>query len=397
MKIRRVLAVAFLSIPLGCGKGSVNGTIEALSSSSAQSAQCVSAQSPSYLEEARLGVEKLQSWYNWSTGLWRTTNWWNAANATTVLVNYSTLSGSTDYLTAVENTFVINAPRGFLNNYYDDEGWWALAWIAAYDWTQNVDYLNMASSIFEDMTGGWDDVCSGGIWWSKARTYKNAIANELFLSVAAHLANRVTDPDQQARYLSWAELEWQWFSQSGMINSDNLVNDGLNGNCENNHGTTWSYNQGVILGGLVELHRQNPDCSLVRAAQDIASAAMNRLSDENGVFHDRCEPNCGADGVQFKGIFLRNLMALNDAFPDDQYFRFARTNADSIWNQDQGPDYQFGQVWSGPFRADNSAAATQTSALDAIVAAAEMWTPPEFSSESVRAHAGRVRSLGFRR
>jgi len=327
--------------------------------------------SPCYLEEAGLGIEKLQSWYDWSRGLWRTTNWWNAANATTVLVNYSTLSGSTEYLPAVENTFVINAPRGFLNYYYDDEGWWALAWIDAYDWTQNIGYLNMASSIFEDMTGGWDDVCAGGIWWSRARTYKNAIANELFLSVAAHLANRVTDPDQQAHYLSWAEREWQWFSQSGMINSDNLINDGLNSSCQNNHGTTWSYNQGVILSGLVELYQQNPDFSLLEAAQDIAAAAINSLSDVNGVLHDRCERKCGADGVQFKGIFLRNLMALNDAFPDQLYVQFARANADSIWNQDQGPDHQFGQVWSGPFQSDYSEAATQTSALDAIVAGAK--------------------------
>ncbi len=349
---------------------------------SSSGSTAVSTSNASYLTEAALGVEKLQSWYDWRTGLWRTTNWWNAANATTVLVNYSSLSGSEQYQPAVENTFSVNASRGFLNNYYDDEGWWALAWIDAYDWTQNTDYLNMASSIFEDMTGGWDDVCGGGIWWSRARTYKNAIANELFLSVAAHLANRVTDPDQQAHYLSWAEQEWQWFSQSGMINSENLINDGLNGNCQNNHGTTWTYNQGVILAGLVELFQQDPDCSLPQTAQDIALAAINHLSDENGILHDRCEPNCGADGVQFKGIFLRNLMPLNDSFPDERYVQFARANADSIWTQDQGPDYQFGQVWSGPFESDNSAAASQTSALDAIIAAAEMAPPPGFQGSS---------------
>jgi predicted alpha-1,6-mannanase (GH76 family) len=290
-------------------------------------------------------------------------------------VNYSTLSGSTQYQPAVENTFTVNAPRGFLNDYYDDEGWWALAWIAAYDWTQNTDYLNMASFIFDDMTGGWDNVCGGGIWWSRARTYKNAIANELFLSVAAHLANRADDPEPQARYLAWAEQAWQWFSQSGIINSENLINDGLNGNCQNNRRTTWSYNQGVILAGLVELYQQNQDESLLQTAQDIALAAIDHLSDANGILHDRCEPNCGADGVQFKGIFLRNLMALNDAFPHERYVQFARANAESIWNQDQGPDYQFGQVWSGPFHADNHAAASQTSALDAIIAAAGMSPP----------------------
>jgi predicted alpha-1,6-mannanase (GH76 family) len=343
---------------------------------SVESARAVCATSDCYLGEAALGVEKLQTWYNWSTGLWRTTNWWNAANATTVLVNYSQLSGTTQYQAAVENTFVVNAPHGFLNNYYDDEGWWALAWIDAFDWTQNTDYLNMASSIFDDMTGGWDGICGGGIWWSRARTYKNAIANELFLSVAAHLANRAADPDQQARYLYWAALEWDWFSRSGMINSDNLINDGLNlSTCQNNGGTTWTYNQGVILGGLVELYALEQDESLPQTAQAIALAAIGHLSDPQGVLHDRCEPSCGADGIQFKGIFMRNLMALNDAFPDPDYVQFARTNADSIWTQDQGPDYQFGQVWSGPFRLDNSAAATQTSALDAIIAAAEMSAP----------------------
>jgi len=347
----------------------------------AESAPGVSTPNACFLEEAALGLEKLQSWYDSRTGLWRTTNWWNAANATTLLVNYSIVSGSTQYQAAVENTFTVNAPRGFLNYYYDDEGWWALAWIVAYDWTQNTDYLNMASSIFEDMIGGWDEVCSGGIWWSRARTYKNAIANELFLSVAAHLANRVTDPEQQARYLSWAEQEWQWFSQSGLINSDNLINDGLNSNCQNNHGTTWTYNQGVILAGLVELQQQHPDWSLAQTAQDIALSAIDHLSDPNGILHDRCEPNCGADGIQFKGIFVRNLMALNDFFPDARYVQFVRANAESIWNLDQGPDYQLGQVWSGPFRADNSAAATQTSALDAIVAAAEMSLPTESGSD----------------
>jgi predicted alpha-1,6-mannanase (GH76 family) len=175
-----------------------------------------------------------------------------------------------------------------------------------------------------------------------------------------------------------------------MINGRNLINDGLrinpDGSCVNNGQTTWTYNQGVILGGLAELSQRNPDPSIPQTAQDIALATitidpMNRLVDANGILHDRCEPNCGGDGVQFKGIFVRNIMALNDAFPDDRYVQFAQANADSIWNNDQGTDgqgtaYEFGLVWSGPFNPDPHAAASQTSALDAIVAAAEMSPPP---------------------
>ena len=90
--------------------------------------------------------------------------------------------------------------------------------------------------------------CGGGIWWKKPKQYKNAIANELFLAVAAKLASLTPDAQKRATYLDWAQREWKWFAASGMINADNLVNDGLDASCKNNKRTTWTYNQGVILG-----------------------------------------------------------------------------------------------------------------------------------------------------
>jgi predicted alpha-1,6-mannanase (GH76 family) len=327
-----------------------------------------SSSSAALLDEAALGVGTLQTWYNPSTGLWQTTGWWNAANAVTVLVDYSHQSHSSRYLAAVSNTFTLNAANGFLNNYYDDEGWWALAWIAAYDQTRDAKYLNEAEGIFSDMTAGWDNTCGGGIWWNKDRRYKNAIANELFLSVAAQLAWRTAGP-QRSDDLAWAEKEWAWFSASGMINAQSLINDGLNSSCQNNQRTTWSYNQGVILGGLVALSKDARDRSLLEQAQAIALSAIKTLSDANGILDDPCEPNCGADGVQFKGIFVRNLAALGAAHPVPQYATFLAANAKSIWQNDQGPNVEFGQVWFGPFQGAN--AASQTSAIDCLLAAAE--------------------------
>lgn len=328
---------------------------------------------PNYLQEASDGIQTLQSWYAQSTGLYQTTGWWNSANAITVLANYSKVSRSSQYLSIFSNTFeqAQKTSIGFLNNYYDDEGWWALAWIDAYDLTGSRQYLSMAGSIFADMAGGWDNTCGGGIWWSKAKTYKNAIANELFLSVAANLAVRSLDGSQRTGYITWAQKEWHWFANSGMINSQNLINDGLKlPSCQNNQQATWSYNQGVILGGLVALHKVAPDPSLPKIAQSIANATLTNLTDANGILHDICEPNCGADGVQFKGIFVRNLMALNAAFPNARYRSFVDVNTQSIWTNSQGPNHQFGQVWSGPF--DTGNAGSQSSALDAFVAAVEM-------------------------
>ncbi len=52
------------------------------------------------------------------------------------------------------------------------------------------------------------------------------------------LANRVRSKDEVAYYLQIAENEWTWFKASGMINENNLINDGLQidnaGNCANN-------------------------------------------------------------------------------------------------------------------------------------------------------------------
>jgi len=329
-------------------------------------------------QRARLAINSLQSWYDKRTGLYRTTGWWNSANAITTLAGYSHAASTNQFNSVFKNTFKAaqkSAP-GFINQYYDDEGWWALAWIAAYDQTHRTPYLNMAESIFANMSGGWSDTCSGGIWWSKKRKYKNAIANELFLSVAAHLANRAATPQQRSAYLAWATREWQWFSHSGMINARHLVNDGLDDRCRNNGQTTWTYNQGVILGGLAELYRANHDPSLLVEAGSIASAALSDpvLVDEHGILHEPCEPNCGGDGTQFKGIFVRNLSELDQVALRPEYRKFILANAQSIWAGARPPAYRLGLIWSAPYGTVN--ASTQSSAADAIVAACELRRAP---------------------
>src|SRR5579862_1038116 len=285
------------------------------------------------LARAAIAVGALQEWFDPSTGLYKTTGWWNSANAITTLLDYERVSRSTEYSSVLATTFEAAQKKNpnFLNKYYDDEGWWALAWIDAYDLTRDRRYLAMAETIFADMADGWDSTCGGGIWWSKDRGYKNAIANELFLSVAASLANR--DRSNKKRYRKWANEEWKWFAQSGMINSQGLINDGLkksdgpSGACVNNGKTTWSYNQGVVLGGLTELSKLNHDASLLPTAHKIATATIGSLVDKEGVLHDACEPKCGADGVQFKGIFVRNLRSLAEADPQPTYRTFVMTNA----------------------------------------------------------------------
>lgn len=334
-----------------------------------------------YGRNAKAAVARLQRWYSESSGLYASpTGWWNAANSITVLANYARVTGDTSYNSAIANTFAAaqKSHANFINMYYDDQQWWALAWINAYDVTGNAAYVSMAETIFNNVAkSGWDtNVCGGGVWWSAARSYKNAIPNELFLAVAAGLANRTTG-NASRHYLSWAQKEWAWFKASGMINSQSLINDGLDSTnpaaCINNGGTTWTYNQGVILGGLVELDRADPNGTLLLEAESIATASVTHLS-VGGIL---TEPGklSGGDGPQFKGIFMRNLMKLYEAIPAmsakaGQYRRFAEANAQSIWISDRSSGNELGGLWQGPF--DSADATRQTSAADALIAADAM-------------------------
>lgn len=312
------------------------------------------------------GAAGLHALYSNFTGLYPSTGWWNSANALTAIIDYSARTGLSAYLGDIGQTFDKNSSKNFLNDFYDDEGWWALAWIDAFDLTKDARYLAMAKTIFDDMKGAWDDTCGGGTWWKKDRKYKNAIANELFFEIAVRLHQRTPGDAGAGSYIDWAEREWAWFEQSGMINADHLVNDGLD-ECKNNGQTTWTYNQGVLIGALTELAKETGKSALLDEAEAIANASMSKLVNDQGVLRESCEPSCGNDGPQFKGIFMRNFAVLADARPSPDKVRFITHNADWLWNaarRGTNADTRFGLNWSEAF--DSGDAARQASALDLL-------------------------------
>jgi predicted alpha-1,6-mannanase (GH76 family) len=86
----------------------------------------------------------------------------------------------------------------------------------------------------------------------------------------------------------------------------------------------------------------------VTEAKVIADAAIQNLTDSNGILHDPCEPDCGADGSQFKGVFARNLQILQQYSPEDRYATFLESNADSIWANDRSKrGDKLSLIWSG--------------------------------------------------
>ncbi|KAK3398239.1 glycoside hydrolase [Sordaria brevicollis] len=364
-----------------------------------------------YPKNAQDAAKALQGWYDRSTGLWKTTGWWNSANCLTVLGDLATADNAVGEAINIKDIFTTtfyNAQKTtvtatktvdkvgkivatykydnknkqrraqgfpkFLNNFFDDEGWWGLALVRGWDITHDVSLLDAAQHIFDDMAeNGIDKTCGGGVWWSKDKQYKNAIANELFIALGASLANRAAH--RKDSYIRQTIAVWNWFKASGMINEKGLINDGLkrtDKGCVNNGLQTWSYNQGVILGGLVELSKATGDKSFLAEAVNIANAALKALQDDKGIIReiDRCEPNCGDDGSQFKGIFVRNLAYLHQAAPHDHFRDAILKNADTIWAKNRNSKNQLGINWAGPAEAGKGpTAATHSSAMDVLVGA----------------------------
>ena len=357
-----ITALAF--VLAACGAGPPAGTGRGAGSGSAGPALAEQRQDNA---EAARAVAALQRRYG--AGGYRATRSWQSANALDATIDYMRASGSPDFLADLNETFRAHHGRdNFLNGYYDDEGWWALTWINAYDLTGNGAYLSQARDIFADMAGGWDGTCGGGIWWSKARHYKNAIANELFLQVAVALHERTPG---DTGYGSWAQREWAWFQGSGMLTGSHLVIDGLAACQPDLSSPTWTYNQGVLIGGLVALARMTGREAPLAAAERIADAVMDSQAlSPHGILRDPCEPSsCDEDQPLFKGIFAKNLKLLADQAGrlgragGVSYAGYLRRNAVAVWSSDRRGD-EFGLSWSGPF--DAASTARQTSALDVL-------------------------------
>jgi rhamnogalacturonyl hydrolase YesR len=332
---------------------------------------------------ARAAADALMSSYDPYNGWWPS-SWWNSAATLTSLIDFAKTTGTHSYDWVIARTFDRNkgvfaagvrssdAIEGdFISRSIDDSGWWAIAWLDAYDYTGDSRYLNEAVTIADYVQRYWDTgTCGGGVWWDRERTYKNAVTNGQYLWLTTALHQRIPG---DTVWLQRARTSAAWYKASGMINSSGLVNDGLTSACANNGSTVWSYNQGLAIGAFTELWRTTGDSSLLATARTLADAAISSPAlTRSGVLTESCDvgsASCDDNQKQFKGIFMRHFADLVKATGSSTYQSYVQKQADTLWAQDRSPLNALGERWAGtsPNQTDWR---TQASALGALTAAA---------------------------
>jgi len=327
------------------------------------------AQCGATLNTATSVANSLQSTYwNPGSGLYNDGELWTDANAYENLLNLMLAAGTTTWGNDVLNSVTMKAGANpntnwgsYLGGSNDDSLWVVLAFFKMADYLNAHgqgslanQFMSSANTIYQMIAGQWDNTCGGGVWWSTAHTYKNAITNELFLltSASGYLRNK----NQQ--YLTNANNVWNWLSSTGMRNAQGLWNDGLDFNtCKNNGQTTWTYNQGVIASGLAALYAITGNKTLLDQAEITLDATISHLS-TNNILKESCDAangggaQCNHDQQSFKGIWTKHLQYYldnaNDAARTAKYKPFLGSQSSAVLHFGTNAQNIAGSVWYAP-------------------------------------------------
>eukprot|EP01084_Bolivina_argentea_P105614 189137_1 len=259
--------------------------------------------------------------------------WWQGANEWTTIASMFDVLIKTGSAPQITNQF--DAMPNFKMNCYNDDGlWWTLAYYKLYVLAteiKNTSMINKAETNFKNgLTSIMDanyknsasKICSNqGILWCNADyackkcncgcPYKNAIANELFLDAISKARKTFLsfyNSTVIGKYGYNFDDIMNWFvTESKMIQSNYQIKDGLDHTTCNVTGGIYSYNQGVILGPLIESGKYN----------NILTAMLHEsynvyTKDNNDGFGriwigDSCKNKNPGDGTIFDAIFIRYL------------------------------------------------------------------------------------------
>lgn len=158
--------------------------------------------------------------------------------------------------------------------YYDDNAWIGLALGRHHDLTGDERALALAGRILAFVTSGWSTEASwshpGGIRWKQPKS--NVSRNTCSNGPVAELAALVHRRTGNAEALGWAVRIYDWV-RSALLSDDGLYLDRITPDGRRDP-TTWTYNQGTMIGAGVLLHQITGEAEYLEHAGDTARASL---------------------------------------------------------------------------------------------------------------------------
>jgi hypothetical protein len=204
--------------------------------------------------------------------------------------------------------------------WFDDNGWWGLAFVNAYVATANRRYLADAQRALAYIArAGWDAKGGGGMWWNTEHPYKSgpALASDTLLAVLLYAKTHSSFALAQAKlFLSWAN--GPGFSAADSLYEGSSVNptpadyveapliyaqallcslDGVQSECERaeqleqrslqRFGYLLDFSpqyDAIYLQWMLALYALDHDATLYRMAVDNARDASTRARNAEGLY-----------------------------------------------------------------------------------------------------------------
>ncbi|MGE5395036.1 MAG: glycoside hydrolase family 76 protein [Candidatus Saccharibacteria bacterium] len=315
----------------------------------------------------------VDSYFNFNNNGDKHFNYWPQAHALDVITDAYIRTNDPLYKSVIDHWYAGVKSKNwntFLNEYYDDMEWNALAMLRAYKATGDERYKTASKEVWTDIQTGWNSNAGGGVSWKKDQPYsKNACSNGPACILAARMFQQFGD----AKDKEWALKIYGWEKETLFNPANGAVYDNIDSRT-NTIQTSWifTYNEGTFLGSALELYKITGEKGYLNDAIKAADYTLNNLVNGN----DRLLKNEGdGDGGLFKGVFIRYFTQLIllpdlDAGTKKRYVAFFKLNAETLWRTGTNKhEVLFSNYWKTK-PGSTTELTTQTSGATLIEAAA---------------------------
>jgi Glycosyl hydrolase family 76 len=213
--------------------------------------------------------------------------------------------------------------RGPVVAWFDDNGWWGLAFLDAYRATHIASYVREAERAFEFIAdAGWNSA-GGGLWWNTSHPYiagEPLAAGSLLGAQLYKLTGKQFFRRQVLKFLDWAE-------------SDFLTELRLYKRTESDPTPT-----PYIEGTLVEAHEvlcETGDSQACERAAQLANASAERFSDRLNM------------GPQFDTIYLHWMLVYGSQSGEERWRELAEQMATDAQEHARNAQGLYLRAWDG--------------------------------------------------